>query len=189
MPAVNINKQYSTSHTGIYFHMQQECRLNLKPNTYICTQLHIYKTCSLLAIRILKGFCAIFSHTVQHRESYEGPLSHRCRLALNEVPVTDAAVTLFESKPITLCLVKPSFRGKTRSLRSRQKKIPSLLFYIALPCCVDNITNHPWDKNEFGIAWFVHKKKWTERPEEMVTFPQGNVSYFKKYSTWTLFFT
>lgn len=134
MPAVNINKQYSTSHTGIYFHMQQECRLNLKLNTYICTQLHIYKTCSLLAIRILKGFCAIFSHTVQHRESYEGPLSHRCRLALNEVPVTDAAVTLFESKPITLCLVKPSFRGKTRSLRSRQKKY--LHFCFIQPCPV-----------------------------------------------------
>lgn len=74
-----------------------------------------------MPIKISKGFCAIFFHTIRNRESYQGPPSHGCNLALNEVPVAVATVTLFESKPITLCLLKPSFGGKTRSSRSRQK--------------------------------------------------------------------
>lgn len=135
MPAANINKQYSTSHTGKFI---STCNrnaggiLNSKASAHSCIFIRNLQPFKLTAIKIWKGFCAIFSHTIKPTESYEGPPSHRCNLALNEVPVTVAAVTSFESKPIALCSVKPSIRGKTRSSRSRQSASSSVLYSLAL---------------------------------------------------------
>lgn len=160
--------------------MQQERRLNLKLVKCICTQLHIYQDLQpfkLMAIKIWKGFCAIFSRTIKPTESFQGPPSHRCNLALNEVPVTVPAVTSFESKPITSFFPWSLPSEGKQDHQEADKKVPSVLFYTAYLCCGDNVANHPWDKNELGITLSCSyiKRNEQNRPEEIMTFPQGNV--------------